>query len=84
MGLRSRCWNDRVRQWADRVIPGDVPLDDVCPDIDRLVGDATEIGRMAVECCVEPLREILADLPRIISIEVKQRHPERFASEWDI
>ena len=84
MGLRSHCWNDRVRERVDRVVPGEVSLDDACPDIDRLVNDAAEIGRMAVECCVEPLREILADLPRIISIEVKQRHPERFASEWDI
>ncbi|TAK57400.1 MAG: hypothetical protein EPO22_12325 [Dehalococcoidia bacterium] len=84
MGLRSHCWNDRVREWVDRVVPGDVPFDEASPDIDRLVNDATEIGRMAVECCIEPLREILADLPRIISIEVKGRHPERFASEWDI
>jgi len=60
------------------------PLDEACPDIDRVIRDAAEVGRMAVECCIEPLREILADLPRIISIEVKQRHPERFASEWDI
>ena len=84
MGLRSRRWNDRVREWVDRVVPDDVPLDAACPDIDRLVEDAAEIGRMAVECCVEPLREILADLPRIISIEVKGRHPERPAWEWDI
>jgi hypothetical protein len=82
VGLRSHRWNDHVREWVDRVVPGDVPIDDA--DIDRLVSDATEIGRMAIECCVEPLREILADLPRIISIEVKQRHPERFASDWDI
>ena len=73
-----------MREWVDRVVPGDVPLDEAVPDIDGLVNDAAEIGRMAVECCVEPLREILADLPRIISIEVKGRHPERFASEWDI
>ena len=84
MGLRSDCWNGRVREWVDRVVPRDVPLDEACPDIDRLVADAAEVGRVAIECCVEPLREILADLPRIISIEVKGRHPERFASEWDI
>ena len=84
MGLRNYCWNDRMREWVDRVVPGDVAFDEAGPDIDRLVNDAAEIGRMAVECCVEPLREILADLPRIISIEVKDRRPERFASEWDI
>ena len=84
MGLNGNCWNDRVREWVDRVVPGDVPLDASCPDIDRLVSDAAEIGRVAVECVVEPLREILADLPRIIAIEVKGRHPERFTSEWDI
>jgi len=82
LGLRSRCWNDRVREWVDRVAPGDEPLGDA--DIDQILSDALEMGRVAVECCVEPLREILADLPRIISIEVKQRHPERFASDWDI
>jgi hypothetical protein len=82
MGLRSRCWNERVREWVDRVSPGDVPLDDA--DVDQILSDALEMGRVAVECCVEPLREMLADLPRIISIEVKQRHPERFASDWDI
>jgi hypothetical protein len=82
MGLRSRYWSDRAREWADRVVPGDVSLDDA--DIDRMLSDAVEIGRMAVECCVEPLREILADLPRIVSIEVKQRRRERFASDWDI
>lgn len=84
MGLNGNCWSDRVREWVDRVAPGDVPLDTARPQVDRWVNDAAEFGRMAVECCVEPLREILADLPRIISIEVKRRHPERFGSEWDI
>ena len=84
MGLKGNCWNDRVREWVDRVVPGDQPFDAAYPDIDRIVSDATEIGRVAIECVVEPLREILADLPRLISIEVKERHPERFTSEWDI
>ena len=65
--------------------PVDEPLDEACPDVDRLVSDAAEYGRIAVECCVEPLREMLAGLPRIISIEVEgRRRPRHFRWRYDI
>ena len=73
MGLTWDGWTDRVHEWTDRVAPGAGPLEACCPDIDQVVADATEIARTAVECAVEPLRDLLADLPRVISMEVRGR-----------
>lgn len=84
MGLRRSRWNDRGWEWIDRVAPVDEPLAEACPDIDGLVRDAAEYGRIAVECCVEPLREMLAGLPRVISIEVEGRRRRHFRWRYDI
>ena len=73
MGLRRDRWTDRIHEWTDRVAPGAEPLDACGVDIDRILADATEIARAAVECAVEPLRDLLADLPRVISMEIRGR-----------
>ena len=73
MGLTRDRWADRIHEWTDRVAPGAEPLEACHVDIDQIVADATEIARTAIECAVEPLRDLLADLPRVISMEFRGR-----------
>ena len=73
MGLTWDRWTDHVREWTDRVAPGTEALDACGVDIDQILADATEIARTAVECAVEPLRDLLAGLPRVISMEFRGR-----------
>jgi hypothetical protein len=73
VGLTFDRWTDRVRDWTDRVAPGAEPFAACGVNIDQILTDATEIARTAVECAVEPLRDLLADLPRVITMEFRGR-----------
>jgi hypothetical protein len=62
-------WGDWSDGWQDRVASTDEPLDAACPDVEQIVGDAIAMAQTVIECTVEPLRDLLAELPSALDFQ---------------
>lgn len=87
MRFRGAWYSRYARPWEDRVAGADEAFDDDV-DVEKLVQDALEAARTAVECTVVPLAAMIERLPAAIDIEWRhhrraRRHRHGHNAAWD-